>query len=573
MCVFTPARALTVKRLKKRDTENTRDPPTPGPSPFTGAHPFPQSTRTLWVSLSPLGEQEQGQSGRQKVSCLSGRRPRPMLLLSPAAAAFPNAAVATNHQPALDSSAEAGFHDVIKWALPTVRGPPAGPNEPLRLILTTECNMYQFWQAQVLLSSAMDVGQPDPFTHIVVGCETTHATHSEAASHSDAGGADNIVPADMWRSSVHPNCSVHYAPKSPHASTFPWFNKPWGVRHWARNAPPKERIVVLLDPDQFFLAPITQGVRPLSQMLGLDRLPSMLPNHLRSDQPRPGLAVAQKYGLGGHWVNKFNASRICGAAPPPCTAYPDVSAAEGFYNVGPPYLWHASDVGLLADAWWNGMKPAFDEDIAGRCGASGLDDPSCQTDIQLDMYAYDLAASASGVAHVQLEHFMVSSAETDGEAWDYVDALPSMSCHSPSFPTGSLRPTLVHACQHYVACADGSSLAPNNGCGADVALWNFHKGHVPADLFTECDEPLLVEPPDDLFNVQTTRSGRHNAFMICQLTSLVNRGLRAYRRKNCAPGWNEAECIRLDIDQTTRSTRRHGGRCALRSEGENGRPG
>ena len=118
------------------------------------------------------------------------------------------------------------------------------------------------------------VGQPDPLTHIVVGCEKTHATHAEAASHSDAGGADNIVPADLWRSSVHPNCSIYYAPKSPHASTFPWFNKPWGVRHWARNAPPTERIVVLLDPDQFFLAPITQGVRPLSEMLGLDRLPS-----------------------------------------------------------------------------------------------------------------------------------------------------------------------------------------------------------------------------------------------------------------------------------------------------------
>ena len=496
----------------------------------------------------------------------SSRGLLPMLLAaSPVCAALPNAAAASKNR---KLAPEAAVDASSNWVLPTVRGPPSGPNEPLRLLVTTECNFYQFWQAQVLLSSALDVGQPDPVTHIVVGCEKTHSAHAEAASHSAAGGADNIVPVDLWRSSVHPNCSIHHAPKSPHATTFPWFNKPWAVRHWARNAPPTERIVVLLDPDQFFLAPITQGVRPASQMLGLDRLPSTLPKHLHSDQPRPGLAVAQKYGLGGQWVNRFNASRICGAAPSPCAAYPDVSAAEGFYSVGPPYLWHAADVGLLADAWWSGMKPAFDEDIAGRCGARGLDDPSCQTDIQLDMYAYDLAASSSGVAHVQLEHFMVSSVETGGEAWDYVDALPSMSCRSPSFPTGSLRPTLVHACQHYVACADGSAPAPDNSCGPDVPRWNFHKGHVPPDLFSKCDEPLLVEPPDDLFNVQTSRRGRHNAFMVCQLTTLVNRALRAYRRKNCAPGWNGAECLRLDVDPATRFTRRSGDRCELRSEGE-----
>ena len=480
--------------------------------------------------------------------------------------AFPEAAV--NARRLAPEAVHEGFS--THWVLPTIRGPPAGSREPLRLIFTTECNFYQFWQAQVLLSSAVDVGQADPFTNIVIGCERTHATHSEAASHSAAGGADEVVAVHLWATSVHPNCSVHHAPRSPHSRTFPWFNKAWGVRHWARNAPLKERIVVLLDPDQVFLAPITQGVRPTSDLLGAERLPSTLPDYLRSDQPRPGLAVAQKYGLGGQWVNNFNRSRICGAAQP-CTVYPDESVAEGFYSVGPPYLWHSADVALLADAWWAGMKPAFDEDIMRRCGERGLDDPDCFTDIQLgtplpapdalapaiadtalrlaaDMYAYDLAASSSGVAHVQLEHFMVSSVETGGEAWDYIDALDSMSCRSPSFPDGSLRPSLIHFCQHYVACADGSSPGPDNECG-HAEVWNFHKGHVPPKLFGECNESLLVEPPDDLFDVQTTRSGRQNAFMICQLTTLVNRALRAYKRKNCAEaGWDDSECIRLVLD-------------------------
>ena len=104
-----------------------------------------------------------------------------LLAACPGSAAFPNAeAAAANRQ--LTPEAAVDAYAGSKWVLPTVRGPPAGPDEPLRLILTTECNFYQFWQAQVLLSSALDVGQPDPLTHIVVGCEKTHATHAEAAS-------------------------------------------------------------------------------------------------------------------------------------------------------------------------------------------------------------------------------------------------------------------------------------------------------------------------------------------------------------------------------------------------------
>ena len=123
-----------------------------------------------------------------------------------------------------------------------------------------------------------------------------------------------------------------------------------------------------------------------------------------------------------------------------------------------------------------------------------------------------------------------------------------MSCRSPSFPLESLRPTLIHFCQHYVACADGSLPGPNNEC-VQAEVWNFHKGHVPPKLFGECYESLLVEPPEDLFDVQTTRRGRQNAFMICQLTTLVNRAVRAYKGKNCVvAGWDGSECIRLVLD-------------------------
>ena len=176
------------------------------------------------------------------------------------------------------------------WALPPVRGPPPETTEPMRLVFTTECNRFQHWQAQTLLASALDVGQQGSFTHIVVGCERAVGGHAQFST-SLAGSADGLVPREEWMSSVHPNVSVHFAPLSPQAQVFPWFNKPWGIRHWARTAPPLEKVVVLLDPDQFFLSPLTHGVRPSSTLIGLEQLPAALPSSMRTDRPRPGLAV------------------------------------------------------------------------------------------------------------------------------------------------------------------------------------------------------------------------------------------------------------------------------------------
>ena len=325
-------------------------------------------------------------------------------------------------------------------------------------------------------------------------------------------------------------------------------------------------------------------------------------------------------------MRKFNGSRICGDTPQPCAAYPDVSSAGQFYSVGPPYVWHSADVGLLADAWWDAMEPAYSEEGTH--------------DIQLDMYAYGLAAAASGVAHVQLAHYMVSSPDdAASEAWKFVDALPSMSCRAPTYPPGALLQTVVHACQHYKACSDGRPLAADGSCGG-ASLFNFHKGHVPGDIMS-CDAPglmvrarapvahpppagrnrvgrdappfpsrmteddasrfarhatpsrLLLEaragpsyarflvsrvsrplvgcanaprrwlpprpltaarqvPPDDLFDVQTTSHGRRAAFMVCQLTALINRAAHAYKRQNCPATWQEPSgCTRLSLTGST----------------------
>merc|ERR1711920_53126 len=95
-------------------------------------------------------------------------------------------------------------------------------------------------------------------------------------------------------------------------------------------------------------------------------------------------------------------------------------------------------------------------------------------------------------------------------------------------------PTFLHASSHYKACSEGDYTEYNmQNCqrsGSD--LWTFHKGHVPVDIL-ECDHPLLMLPPDDLFNVQkreyNTRAAR-NAFAICNSIHMINRAALEYKQ-------------------------------------------
>ena len=99
-----------------------------------------------------------------------------------------------------------------------------------------------------------------------------------------------------------------------------------------------------------------------------------------------------------------------------------------------------------------------------------------------------------------------------------------------------------------MVCADGTKPSDPGGgrhrCSGSVdGVWNFHKGHVPPDILA-CEAPLLVEPPDDLFNVQRELFERRHAFMVCTLYYLVNQMAAAFKRKNCAAP-NLRRCVRL----------------------------
>ena len=175
------------------------------------------------------------------------------------------------------------------------------PEDDMHIVFSTGCNEFQHWQTEVLLNTAKRVGQRGKITHIIAGCEEREDAGMDGKARyitHAAGAGDNIVSDSLWRKSSHPNFSLHYAPAVPEAKEFPWFNKPWSFYHWMKTAKPKERVIALLDPDEFFLEPLTQGDKKRDDLI--TDWPSSL-QHLVTDVVQPGMAVAQMYGFGAVW--------------------------------------------------------------------------------------------------------------------------------------------------------------------------------------------------------------------------------------------------------------------------------
>ena len=69
-------------------------------------------------------------------------------------------------------------------------------------------------------------------------------------------------------------------------------------------------------------------------------------------------------------------------------------------------------------------------------------------------------------------------------------------------------------------------------------------GHVPSTVL-HCDEPLIMPPPDDLFDVQYTPRGKRSAFLMCNLIFMINRAVTDYKGKFCKPGYQLKKCTRI----------------------------
>mmetsp|Transcript_33810 Transcript_33810/g.54860 ORF Transcript_33810/g.54860 Transcript_33810/m.54860 type:complete len:556 (-) Transcript_33810:243-1910(-) len=399
-------------------------------------------------------------------------------------------------------------------------------DKKIHIIFSTGCNLFQQWQAEVLLNSAKRVGQCGRITRIVSGCEEREdeggSTGQRWITHQ-GGKTDQLVPTQDLIKSTNQNLNVHITPMLPESKEFPWWNKPYSIAHFAENGDLRDdEVVMILDPDEFFVHALTQSKgTPLTHVLAHGRTLDMIKeanDGVSSDIATPGHPVAQMYGLGDRWLTLFDREKICGIDSP-CTK---VSSEEAWthYSVGPPYILHATDFKKVAPLWLKMMKPVYEAD---------------RGDMQADMYAYIMAAAHYNLKHTRLEHFMVSDVgAAELEAWPWVEKIDSMSCQDPtinypasSFPpfnsaqNSPLIPALIHAAQHYKA------VYPKTG-----ETWNFHKGHIPGQIL-DCEQPLVVSPPDDLFNVQTNNRDKRSAFMVCWMTYTINRAVLEYRKQFC----------------------------------------
>lgn len=79
--------------------------------------------------------------------------------------------------------------------------------------------------------------------------------------------------------------------------------------------------------------------------------------------------------------------------------------------------------------------------------------------------------------------------------------------------------------------------------GLDRCL-QFHKGHVPASIL-ECDTPLLVDAPDDLWEVTKDPKAKQHAWILCHIVATLNKVALEYKRKFCPVGFEERKLVRL----------------------------
>jgi hypothetical protein len=233
-------------------------------------------------------------------------------------------------------------------------------NDRLHILFSTSCNEFQHWQAEVVVSSAMRVGQRGKITQIVVGCDEREdkgvAMKDRVLTHS-SGAADNLVSQEAWAKAAVSKGSLKFnrlfAPSIEQAKKFPWYNKPWSFKYFLDNGTlEKDEIVAIIDPDEFFLAPLTIGHKRSELIMGMqDEYLKSIVDDVNGliDVPKVGTAVTQVYGIGGSWINRFDRNKICGAESYCATMKLD--DARNYYSAGPPYLMHEADFKKMMPTW------------------------------------------------------------------------------------------------------------------------------------------------------------------------------------------------------------------------------
>jgi peptidyl serine alpha-galactosyltransferase len=347
-----------------------------------------------------------------------------------------------------------------------------------------------------------------------------------------------------------------YSKSALPGSTFKFFNKPFGLRHWMEeglNMPlslPQyaDTIIIVLDPDQYILRPFDSNNFAVTK-----GKTSTWPWHNRrkndarrqgEDIVQEGNPMAQMYLFGSNWWSKVHPglgpivqaanemmqqnTAFSGSKHQSSPLYTMTDAeVERSYVAGPPYVAVGTDMYRLVAVWAAVVVPVY----------------ALTVEHLSEMFAYSVAAIHLALPHQLSYNFMISHPPIfDKEGWAAIDALSPKEVCDPALRTAPETtsaaqhlPQVLHFCQRYY-------LGP----------YFFSKYRLPWNFLT-CEQPLLLDPMEQnhaqaislLYDSSTTPDGTfyslpewergRQAFILCHIIGTLNDAATFWKQQHCHP--------------------------------------
>eukprot|EP00927_Polykrikos_kofoidii_P005710 TRINITY_DN12267_c0_g1_i2.p1 TRINITY_DN12267_c0_g1~~TRINITY_DN12267_c0_g1_i2.p1 ORF type:complete len:953 (-),score=125.18 TRINITY_DN12267_c0_g1_i2:19-2877(-) len=364
-------------------------------------------------------------------------------------------------------------------------------------VVVSHCSPRQLLQINMLLTSALAVGQPGNFTWILYGCRTDEQW-SYAALH---------IP--------HPRCNMWRT--TPPVIEHPSFREKYGhmvelgrsalVARWWKSTRPVEEAIGILNDDLMWLRPVyLKATPPRGSYSG----------PWQATAAEPMKAVGAYYNI-GCVLRRFQEPEIraiCGEQGEVCLAVDEEECALN-YASGPPWILHREDADRVFLAW---------PETAVRMH-------KLMNDGLAEQAAFGVAQMKNGVK-TNLDAYWFLSAETDADqerGWNSIAQSKYDPCRERRPPPADEDfPPMFWACLvHEIPHLQGMG-------------YRIHKNHIHADLL-DCNVGLLAYPPRDAlerYKHDKESSDFRQTWTVCMYTNVLN----SYARK-----WKDLFCKTANV--------------------------
>eukprot|EP00485_Elphidium_margaritaceum_P005219 CAMPEP_0202699934 /NCGR_PEP_ID=MMETSP1385-20130828/13147_1 /ASSEMBLY_ACC=CAM_ASM_000861 /TAXON_ID=933848 /ORGANISM="Elphidium margaritaceum" /LENGTH=522 /DNA_ID=CAMNT_0049357013 /DNA_START=54 /DNA_END=1622 /DNA_ORIENTATION=- len=409
---------------------------------------------------------------------------------------------------------ESAKHDKSQMITHSVQG----TVDDVHIVFTTGCSGYQNWQSETLLYSWARVQHPGRITRIIAGCKDD--TERSLANRTAVPNDDNRI-LFYFVPDYTPTANDSKGVKSGHRP-FHYFNKPHGMKQWIASEFERlhENVIVLIDPDMIVLRPFLLHMESTAKEWAEWQHAHTKDGDGGSPRDlyvREGHAVAQKYGIGAKWV------KWSGFCDERASCRPSDRDAWKYYSVGPPYILHKNDWARVAPKWVEYSPLALEYEP--------------QPSILAEMYSYVIACAYFDLKHEYL-FSMLSDPGSSGHM-ENVDNLNWGFLHHNAQPAGGVSNEAYHEF-HIIHYCQGFWLGETRNTGTiRNGGWNWHKGHVPQQILTNCEIPLLVMLDDtdtelvQMLKARDATKDKRHYWILYHIYKYVDEAVQNYRLKYC----------------------------------------